>query len=153
MLIKIFTANDDYEKSLKVRRLVFLGMLLVGLVGMICYVLLVKDSDLPAFIQGFYSGAAGGLSGAALVFLLRVQYLLKHPEKQREARIKETDERARANTHKAVIFAGMVTFFVAAAASFVLLPINMGAFWALFGVIMLFGATFFVAALWLDKRG
>lgn len=153
MLINMFTADEDYAKSLKMRRLVFLGMLMVGLVGLACYILLVKDSDLPAFVQGFYSGAAGGLSGVSAVFLYRVHYLLKHPEKQREARIKETDERAKANKVKAAMFAGLFTFFVATAALFVLLPINMGAFWALFGVIMLFAAAFFGAAIWLDKRG
>lgn len=153
MLINMFTANDDYVKSLKIRRLAFLGQLLVGLVGMACYALLVKDSDLPEFAQGFYLGAASGITGAAVVFLARVRYLLRHPEKQREARIRETDERAQANKHKALIFAGLVTFFVAAAALFVLLPINMGAFWALFGVIMIFTVMFFGAAVWLDKRG
>lgn len=153
MLINMFTADDDYVKSLKIRRLAFLGMLMVGLVGMACYALLVKDSGLPDFFRGFYCGAGGGLSGVAAVFLFRVQYLLKHPEKQREARIKETDERAKANMSKAVFFAGMVTFFASAAALFVLLPINIGAFWALFGVIMIFTVMFFGATVWLDKRG
>ena len=59
MLIKEVTVEENYEKTLRMRRLIFAGLLLVGVVGFICYHLL--GDRLPDFARGFYLGGASGL--------------------------------------------------------------------------------------------
>ncbi len=153
MLIKqLLTGGGDYEKSLRQRRWVAAGMLAVGLVGFVCFFLLVPDSSLPDFVRGFYMGAASGLSAAGLALLVRTQYLMTHPQARREARIRETDEREMQIARTSAQLAGTVTFFASAAALFVVLPLSMAAFKALTAAILLYFLTFVAANLWLSKR-
>lgn len=153
MLIKqLLTDAGDYGKSLRQRRWAAVGMLCVGLVGIVCYVLLVPDSGLSDYAQGFYLGAAWGITAGALVLLVRTQYLISHPQAQRKAKIKETDERQMHIARTAAQFAGVFTFFAAAAALFVVLPLSMTAFQALMAVMVLYAASFFLSNLWLSKK-
>ena len=152
MLIKKFTFNGDYALTLRIRRILCAALLLVGLVGITCYFLLVSGSTLPDFARGFYLGAASGITGCALVLLIRVQYLLTHPEARKKAHIQERDEREQANRHGALYFAGLFTFFASAAALFVLLPISRAAFYVLFAVIAVYVLTFLLASLWLFRH-
>ena len=152
MLAKLLNDGGDYTRSLKRRRAVGLALLLVGLVGFTCYFFLVPGSSLPDFAQGFYLGAASGISAGAVILLCRSQYLLTHPEAQKKARIKETDERERSIIHSAFQTAGVVTFFTAAAALFVVLPFSRAAFCALLGMMALYAVTFAVACGVMERR-
>lgn len=153
MLAKFIFSSDDFEKSLRRRRLFAFGMLLVGITGFVCFLLFVQDNEaLPEFIQGFYMGAATGISLGAVILLVRSTYLLGHPEALKKARIKETDEREKQITNDAFRFAGAITFFTVAAALFVVLPFSFHAFYALLGVMALYGVTFLVAGFVLSKR-
>ncbi len=152
MLIKLFFTSEDYEKSLRQRRLAALAFLGVGLVGFACYFLLVPGSTLSDYAQGFYLGAASGITAGAVILLGRVQYLLTHPAAQKKARIRETDERERAIVRSAFQTAGVVTFFTAAGALFVVLPIYPQAFYALFAVMVLYSLAFLISAQILEKR-
>ena len=70
MLFKILlTDKSNFEKSLKNRRLAAIGLLCVGLTGFACYFLLVPDSPLSQYAQGFYLGAASGITAGALILL------------------------------------------------------------------------------------
>lgn len=153
MLAKFIFSSDDFEKSLRRRRLFAFGMLLVGITGFVCFLLFVQDNEaLPEFIQGFYMGAATGISLGAVILLVRSTYLLGHPEALKKARIKETDEREKQITNDAFRFAGAITFFTVAAALFVVLPFSFHAFYALLGVMALYGVTFLVAGFILSKK-
>lgn len=152
MLMKALTLDGDYDHTLRVRRFLAAALLLVGLVGFACYFLLVPDSALPDFAQGFYLGAASGITAGALILLIRTQYLLTHPKARKKARIKETDEREQAINRTAFFFAGAFTFFASAAALFVLLPLNRGAFSALLAVIIVYALTWLAASCWLSRR-
>jgi len=153
MLVKqLLTGGGDYEKSLRQRRWASVGMLAVGLVGFVCYFLLVPDSNLPDFARGFYLGAATGIAARGLILLIRTQYLITHPQARHKARIKETDEREMHIARTAAQFAGTITFFASAAALFVVLPLNMAAFKALMAVMLLYAASFFLSDLWLSKK-
>lgn len=153
MLVKmILTNGGDYEKSLKQRRWAAIGMLTVGLVGFVCYFLLVPGSSLSDHAQGFYLGAASGISFGALLLLIRTQYLLTHPQAQRRAKIKETDEREQKIVHTSFEAAGAVTFFACVAAIFIVLPLSMAAFRALMAVMILYSLTFLAANVWLSKK-
>lgn len=152
MLIKLILCAENYEKSLHQRRLAAAALLGVGLVGLLCYVLLVPESALPDFAQGFYLGAASGITAGAVILLCRTQYLLTHPEARKKVKIRETDEREQAVVHAAFQTAGLVTFFTAAAALFLLLPFSLPAFQALLAVIVLYTLTFFLTCALLEKR-
>lgn len=152
MLVKMLFRSDNYQKSLKQRRVCSIAILCVGLIGFVCYFLLVPGSALGDFAQGFYLGAASGITAGALILLIRTQYLLTHPDAQRRAKIKQTDEREVHITQTAFRWAGMITFFAAVAALFVLLPLSTEAFYALLCVIVLYFAVFLVCAFCLSKK-
>ena len=44
MLAKFIFSSDDFEKSLRRRRLFALGMLLVGITGFLCFLFLVNGN-------------------------------------------------------------------------------------------------------------
>lgn len=153
MLMKLMLCStENFEKSLRQRRLAAVALLAVGIVGIFCYFLLVPGSGLSDHAQGFYLGAASGISAGALILLFRSQYLLNHPEARKKAKIKETDERERTIVETAFRTAGMATFFTAAAALFVVLPLSQEAFWALFAVIVFYSLAFAGASGILEKR-
>ncbi len=153
MLMKLlFCDAHNYERSLKRRRLAAFGLLAVGLIGITCYFLLVDGGPLPDFAQGFYLGAASGACLGAVILLVRTQVLLSDPEKRKQAKIKETDERERQIVHSAFEWAGFVTFFAAVAALFVTLPVNIAAFRALMGIIVLYALLFLLFSVWLERK-
>lgn len=153
MLLKwMLLSTENYEKSLRQRRLVAAALLAVGIVGFFCYFLLIPESSLPEFAQGFYLGAASGISAGALILLFRAQYLLGHPEARKKARVRETDEREQAILKTAFQTAGVVTFFAAVAALFVILPLSREAFWTLFAVIIFYSLAFLLANGILERK-
>jgi hypothetical protein len=152
MLMKALCSGRDFTKSLKQRWAMAVARLCVGLVGFVCYACLVPASELGEYARGFYLGAASGVTAGALVLLLRTQYLLTHPDAQKKARIRETDEREVQITQNSFRLAGLITFFASVAALFVLLPLSMPAFCALLGSIMVYTVSFGAANLWLSRN-
>lgn len=152
MLVKMLFCGGNYQKSLKQRRACAVAILCVGLIGLVCYFLLVPGSALSDFAQGFYLGAASGITAGALILLIRTQYLLTHPDAQRKAKIRETDEREVQITQTAFRRAGVITFFAAAAALFILLPLSAEAYYTLLGVLALYALTFWAVHFWLSKK-
>lgn len=150
-LIKMI-GGKDYTQRLKNQRLASIGLLLVGVVGIVCYVTLVPGSGLSDFARGFYIGGASGITAGAALLLGRCAYLLKNPKAYQRAKVKETDERSQAIIHKSFEAAGTVTFFVSAAALFVVLPFSVEAFRVLMGVMILFALTFVAANRILERR-
>ena len=152
MLMRLFDTSD-YDRSLRRRRLMALGLLAVGLMGLACYFLLARDSEaLSDHAQGFYLGAATGICLGALILLIRAQYLLTHPEARKKAKIQEQDEREKAIINQAFQFAGLFTFFAAAASMFVLAAVSREAFRAIFAVVVVFAVTFLLSNLYLSKK-
>jgi hypothetical protein len=147
MIQNLFRSSGDFEKTLRLRRGIALGLLMVGVVALVSYFGLVKQSTLPDFAQGFYLGAGAGVLLGGFLLLVRTQYLLAHPEACKKAQIKEEDEREQTITDRASKFAGLFTFFAAAAALFVVLPFNMGAFFALMGVMLVYFLVFYIASV------
>ncbi len=152
MLMRIFDTSD-YDRSLRRRRLLGFGLLAVGITGLACYILLIHNSGvLPDYARGFYLGAASGISIGAVILIVRMQYLLTHPEARKKARIQEQDEREKAIINQAFQFAGMFTFFAAAASMFVLAAVSRTAALAVFGVIVVYAVTWLTANLYLSKK-
>ena len=152
MLIRQF-GTQDYDRSLRRRRLLALGLRAVGLTGLACYFLLVRDSEtLSDHARGFYLGAATGICLGALILLARIQYLLTHQEARKKARIQEQDEREKAIINQSFQFAGVFTFFAAAASMFVLVSVSLEAFKAIFSVVIVFAVTFALSNFYLSKK-
>ena len=152
MLMRMFD-TPDFDRSLRRRRLLALGLLAVGLTGLVCYILLVHNSEvLPDHARGFYLGAATGICLGAIILLIRTQYLLTHPEARKKARIQEQDEREKAIINKSFQFAGTFTFFCAAASLFVLVAVSMEAARAILSVVIVFDAAFLLSKFYLAKK-
>ena len=108
MILKRMTQNagGDYCKSLRQRSWAALAILAIGLTGLGCYLWLVPGSGLSDHAQGFYLGGACGITAGGLGLLIRNQWMLRHPEKWRKARIQETDERNQRIAAQAAQLAG-----------------------------------------------
>lgn len=149
MILKRMTKNagEDYSKSLRQRSWAALAILAIGLTGLGCYLWLVPGSGLSDHAQGFYLGGACGITAGGLGLLIRSQWMLRHPEKWRKARIQETDERNQRITAQAAQMAGVGVFFLQALAAFLLVAVDRRLVTVLLcsmaGYIMLFlGAQF-----------
>ena len=152
MLMRLFD-TPDYDRSLRRRRLLALGLLAVGITGLVCYFLLVHDSGvLSDHARGFYLGAATGICLGALILLIRIQYLLTHPEARKKAKIQEQDEREKSIINQAFQFAGLFTFFAAAASMFVLAAVSREAAAVVLAVMAVYAAVFLLANLYLSKK-
>lgn len=152
MLMRFFDTSD-FDRSLRRRRLMAFGLLAVGITGIVCYLLLIHDSNvLSDYARGFYLGAASGMTIGAVVLLVRVQYLLSNPEARKKAKIQEQDEREKAIINQAFQFAGMFTFFAAVAAMFVLVAVSMEAALAVLGVIVVYSVSWPLANLYLSRK-
>ena len=152
MLMRMFDTSD-YDRSLRRRRLMSLGLLAVGITGIVCYFLLIHHSDvLSDYARGFYLGAASGITIGSVILLIRMQYLLTHPEARKKAKIQEQDEREKAIINQAFQFAGMFTFFAAVASMFVLVAVSKAAALAVFGVVAVYAVSWLAARLCLSKK-
>ena len=152
MLMKVFDTSD-YDRSLRRRRLVAFGLLAVGITGIVCYLLLIHDSDtFPEFARGFYLGGASGICIGSVFLLVRTTYLLSNPEARKKARIQEQDEREKTILNQAFQFAGMFTFFACAAALFVLVAVSLEAALAVLAVVAVYAIVWLIANLYLSKK-
>ena len=152
MLMKVFDTSD-YDRSLRRRRLVAFGLLAVGITGIVCYLLLIHNSDtFPEFARGFYLGGASGICIGAVILLVRTTYLLSNPEARKKAKIQEQDEREKAIMNQAFQFAGMFTLFAAAGSLFVLVAVSMEAALAVLGVVAAYSIAWVAANIYLSKK-
>lgn len=152
MLMRMFDTSD-YDRSLRRRRLMAFGLLAVGITGLLCYIFLIHNSEvLSDYARGFYLGAASGITIGSVILLIRMQYLLTHPEARKKAKIQEQDEREKAIINQAFQFAGMFTFFAAVASMFVLVAVSTTAALAVFGVIVVYAVSWPLASLYLSKK-
>lgn len=152
MLMRMFDTSD-YDRSLRRRRLMAFGLLAVGITGLLCYIFLIHNSEvLSDYARGFYLGAASGITIGSVILLIRMQYLLTHPEARKKAKIQEQDEREKAIINQAFQFAGMFTFFAAVASMFVLVAVSKTAALAVFGVIVVYVVSWPLASLYLSKK-
>ena len=151
MLMHLFDTSN-YDRSLRRRRLAAFGLLAVGLVGVLCYLFLIHENDtFPEFARGFYLGGASGITIGAVILLIRVTVLLSDPEARKKAKIKEQDEREKAIINQSFQFAGMFTFFAAAASLFVLVAVSLEAAAAVVAVVGVYSITWLFRMLYLSK--
>ena len=152
MLMRMFDTTD-YDRSLRRRRLMALGLLAVGLIGLACYFLLVRGSEtLSDYARGFYLGGAAGITAGALILLIRTQYLLTHRKAREKAKVKEQDEREKTIINRSFQFAGMFTFFASAASTFVLVAVSREAAVAIVAVVAVYSLVWLLSNFYLSKK-
>ena len=144
--------SADYERSLRRRRLAGFGLMALGALGCLCYVLFLREGGaLSDYARGFYLGFSCGLALAGVVVLIRSQYLLSHPQAQKRARVKERDERERSLTVQAFYLAGLVTFYLCIAALLVAVAVNRTVAVVLLAVLAVYAAVCLIVRLVLSK--
>lgn len=146
MLIKLMLSAPDFETTIKRRTLAFRGMAVLGLIGLVCYGTLVRNSTLPDFIQGLYAGVSSGLILASVICLAKLHWLKKNPKAWKAAAIKNNDEREQAVLAKALQTTATLLFFLVAAAMLIVAPFSLTAFWTLWAVVIVYAIAFFVSA-------
>ena len=145
--------SADFEQSLRRRRLAGVGLIALGTLGCLCYVLFLRvGGALSDYARDFYLGFSCGLALAGAVVLIRSQYLLGRPQARRKARIREQDERSRTIAAHACQFAGLLTFYLCAAALLVAVAVNHTIAMVLLTVMAVYAAAFVCAGVVLSKR-
>ena len=107
---------------------------------------------LPDYARSFYLGFSCGLALAGAVLLIRAQRLLAHPQEQKRARVREQDEREQSITLRAFALAGLIAFYLCAAALLVAVAVDRTAVKALLAVMAVYAAAFLAARWALAKR-
>lgn len=142
MLAQLFYSTD-YVKTLHLRRVLALALLAVGVIGLVCYALLIHESC-------FLGGAGGSIIVAAFP-LIRIQYLLTHPDARKTVKIQEQNERVQTIENQAYRFAGTFTFFCFAVALFILAAVNEIAAMTLLPVTGIYAVAWLARWLYLSK--
>lgn len=144
--------REEYTAVLR-RRLIFAtAMNVLGLIGLAAYFLLVHDSQLPAFAQGFYLGACFGIEIGAMVLQVRLRHLRKHADARQRAQLEECDEREQAILQKAFQFSAVTSIFIAVAALLVLVAVDLNAFLAVLSMLVVLCLTFLAGYLYYSRK-
>ena len=141
-----------YGQALRVRRRIFLWISAAGLLGLAASVLLLPGGGLPPVAQSLYRGGSFGILIAGLANLLYTCWLLRHPDRWKVTRIRETDERAAALSREAGQMAGTALLFLLVIAGFVLAAAD----WRLGVLLECLAICYFLfylaARRWLSQR-
>ena len=153
MLVKQLFNSPDYARSLRRRLMLAIAFLAVGIVGLVCYFLLVRGSAaLSDHAKGFYAGAACGITAGAVILFIRTIVLIRDPEKRKKAQIKDQDEREQTIVNKAFQYAGLFTFFLVVAALFVVVAFSRAVAAALVVVVAVYALACAAVDLYLSKK-
>lgn len=104
MTAKANEGENEFKKRIQ-RRIIFSFLLIIP--GIILGVLGLGAGSVEAhaksFMNGYVTGVGFGLIGAGLVTAIRLIRIYKNPQKLKELRIKETDERNINVMHRAMV--------------------------------------------------
>lgn len=147
MMLNRCTSGDDYGRALRCRRGVGLGLAALGLLGLIASVVLLPQSPLSDMARAFYRGGSFGILLSSCGIVLRSQFMLRHPEKWKAARIRERDERGQYLMAQSAQFAGVALIFLLAGAAFLLIAVDTRLAMAAAGCMGIY-ALLYGAAYW-----
>ena len=142
----------SYGRVLRARRRVYLWCGAAGLAGVMVCLILLPDGGMPPIALAFYRGGSFGLLFAGLFQALRTQRLLKRPERWKELRIREIDERQRHIDRAAAHFAGAAVMYLQFAAALVLAAVDWRLGLLMSGLILAYFALFLLARWRLSKK-
>ena len=146
MIIDRCTWGEDYGRALRTRRRVGLGLAGLGLLGLIVSLTLLPQSPLSPMARAFYRGGSFGILISACGIVLRSQWMLRHPERWKAARVRERDERGQYLVSQAAQLAGVALIFLLTGAAFILIAVDtrlaMGAVGCLGFYALLYGMAY-----------
>lgn len=145
-------SGKNYGKALRLRRRSFLAILAIGLVWLGCNVWLVPNYDLSDYARTYYLGGAWGMTGGGLVLLGHNEWMLRHPEKWKRARIRETDERSQRINAGAAQIAVTWMNILQIPAMLVLVVVDMRLALVLVEVMGVYSLLFLVARSYLSRK-
>ena len=141
-----------YGRALRIRRRIFLWFAALGLLGLVVSITLPPSSGLPPIARAFYRGGSFGVLVSSLVWLARTQFLLRRPERWKENRVRETDERRQHIDRAAAHFAGAAVMYLQFAAALVLAAVDWRLGLLMSGLILAYFALFLLARWRLSKK-
>ena len=151
MLIWFLSRGRDFNEMVRRRIIMSGGILFLGGLALVLSGTLLRESGLPDFAQGVYSGVGAGLVGCGVGLLLHSFWLQRHPERARTEFIRENDERERLVNDKAAKWSFYTVFFGLLPALMISAPVNLTVFWTLFIIFICMGIGF-LACLPLARR-
>lgn len=149
MFIRLIAAGSgDFKQVLRRRCVLYAFMAAAGLLTLALSLagtalgLLEED-----FLSGFYAGIGGGLLAGGLYALIDTRRTLKNPAKLRAAEVKETDERNKEVSLRAL----SATAWILLVALYMVLLVSVFFSRVVFWTVFCLGAVFFVtlALTWL----
>ncbi len=122
--------KQDYSAKLRLRILIMSGFILAGALMLILSLTVFPEdvSDTQDFLRGFYRGAGSGMIVAAVFFIIRSWWLLRHDKARRTAEINEKDERRQYVGMRTAATAGFVCLYLHFLAILVAAPLNFTVF-------------------------
>ncbi len=148
MIIKQFFQGKTYRETLLRRLWLFLSMTFVGVLLIVLSLTVVKGSDLPDHIQGFYLGAGCGLTLCSVCFIASHLRLLRDPAAAKKAQVSEEDEREQAIVRSSMITVFWVCYVVTTAGIFIALPLNAAVSWTLAALMVLMTVSLILSIAW-----
>ena len=142
-----------YGRALRIRRRIFLWIAALGLLGLVVSITLLPSSGLPPIARAFYRGGSFGVLVSSLVWLARTQFLLRRPERWKENRVRETDERRQHIDRSAAHFAGAAVMYLQFAAALVLAAVDWRLSLLMSGFVLAYFALYLAARWRLSKKG
>ena len=139
-----------YKRTLRKRQLICLAIAAVGGLGFLINWKLGNSVDREAL--RLHRSIASLLSSYGLVKSIFYWSLIGHPERWKERRIQENDERLRSIQNEADGLAGNIFGIVCLAGAFLLAPVNFAAANALFNSFMLYGVILLAVHVWLSRK-
>ena len=143
--------TEDYGRTLRRRLWHAVGLTALGLVGMIVSVMLLPGG-LPSPARAFYRGGSWGILLCGVVNLIRTCWLLGRPERWKENRVRETDERQQHIDRAAAHFAGAAVMYLQFAAALVLAAVDWRVGLLMSGLNLAYFALFLLARWRLSKK-
>ena len=154
MFIRLIAAgNGDFKLVLR-RRCVLYGMMAAAGLLTLALSLAGTASGLleEDFLSGFYAGIGGGLLAGGLYAFINTRRTLKNPARLRAAEVKETDERNREVSLRALSATAWILLVVLYVVLLVSVFFNRTIFWTVFCLGAVFFVTMGLAWLYYNRK-
>lgn len=154
MILRLFSAgHGNYPEVLRRRCRLFILCIVLGLAAACTgFVLDFLDVSLPSRAVGFYAGFGTGIAVCGVAGLTGTRRTMKDPKKLRASEIKETDERGREVTRRAITFTALVLIVLIYVAMMVSIAVNFAVFLTLIATAAVFFTVFLAATAYYNHK-
>ena len=154
MFIRLIVAGSGDFKQVLRRRCILYGIMAAA--GLLTLAVSLAGTALGLleedFLSGFYAGIGGGLLAGGLYALINTRRTLKNPARLRAAEVKETDERNREVSLRALSATAWILLVVFYAVLLVSVFFSRVVFWTVFCLGVCFFVTMGLAWLYYNRK-